>query len=500
MNQPRKGESVNSEILAWEAIRKLIAVRKANFRLLVTLSAAMMCFDAGALEAAVRKIYPDRAWLYCVQSVSRLSRLRNGDGDKHKPCDAQLGDEIEVYVRNLGLWLRDIERIKRIEATNGAGDPEQHLPFKEQELQALVSKSFSKLCLLIDGQPLCTVRAECYESNPEWTPWKEYPLSNRSARRLQDMTQEEREKWDSLHADAEMGVNSNSAEEVRRQVADGEITRTVYSVVRFRLVRDRGDSQSRADWVKLLHVSQDDKRKSLTIGLVADNGNVDSIPTLVLRSGRTEASKADTGSLERQFSFDRLPLTDPWVITGGIALLLATAACWWLARDTSLLRDGNGPQFSFSLGRCQMAFWFFLVAWAFLFLWLVTGRGDTDTLTPEALALMGISAATGLGAAFIEKAGGSKARSSKGFVLDLVTESDVQGVSFHRFQMIMWTLVMGIIFVSEVLTRLMMPKLDATLLALVGISSGTYLGFKFTDVRPGTTPAQPQPSAPTPAG
>jgi hypothetical protein len=58
---------VNSEILAWEAIRKLIAVRKANFRLLVTLSAAMMCFDAGALEAAVRKIYPDRAWLYCVQ-------------------------------------------------------------------------------------------------------------------------------------------------------------------------------------------------------------------------------------------------------------------------------------------------------------------------------------------------------------------------------------------------------------------------------------------------
>ena len=46
------------------------------------------------------------------------------------------------------------------------------------------------------------------------------------------------------------------------------------------------------------------------------------------------------------------------------------------------------------------------------------------------------------------------------------------------FQMIVWTLVLGIIVVSEVLTRLMTPKFDGTSLALMGISSGTYLGFK----------------------
>jgi hypothetical protein len=39
-------------------------------------------------------------------------------------------------------------------------------------------------------------------------------------------------------------------------------------------------------------------------------------------------------------------------------------------------------------------------------------------------------------------------------------------------------LILGVVFVSEVLTKLAMPVFDATLLALMGISSGTYLGFK----------------------
>ena len=211
---------------------------------------------------------------------------------------------------------------------------------------------------------------------------------------------------------------------------------------------------------------------------MAPNGDVTSIPTWVLRE-----SAAETGLAERQFSFDRLPLNDPWLFSGVIVLLLGAVACWWLARGTALLRDGNSSDSPFSLGRCQMAFWFFLVAWAFLFLWLVTGRGDIDTLTPEALALIGISAVTGLGAAFMGSMGVSAPHSSRGFLMDLVTESDAQGVSFHRFQMIMWTLVMGVIFVLDVLTRLAMPKFDTTLLALMGISSGTYLGFKFTEAK-----------------
>ena len=52
------------------------------------------------------------------------------------------------------------------------------------------------------------------------------------------------------------------------------------------------------------------------------------------------------------------------------------------------------------------------------------------------------------------------------FFTDLV--SDHRGVSFHRFQIAVWTLVLGIIFVLEVIDNLKMPEFSDTLLALMG--------------------------------
>jgi hypothetical protein len=51
-------------------------------------------------------------------------------------------------------------------------------------------------------------------------------------------------------------------------------------------------------------------------------------------------------------------------------------------------------------------------------------------------------------------------------------------ISFHRFQVAVWTLVLGFVFVTRVLSELAMPEFSATMLGLMGISSGTYLGFK----------------------
>ena len=62
------------------------------------------------------------------------------------------------------------------------------------------------------------------------------------------------------------------------------------------------------------------------------------------------------------------------------------------------------------------------------------------------------------------------------FFLDLLRERC--SVDFHRFQMMAWTLILGIVFVFGVFQQLAMPKFDATLLILMGISNGTYLGFK----------------------
>jgi hypothetical protein len=68
---------------------------------------------------------------------------------------------------------------------------------------------------------------------------------------------------------------------------------------------------------------------------------------------------------------------------------------------------------------------------------------------------------------------------SRSFLRDIL--SDASGYSFHRFQIFAWTIVLGIIFVSSVYNSLNMPEFSATLLGLMGLSSGTYLGFKFPE-------------------
>ena len=65
---------------------------------------------------------------------------------------------------------------------------------------------------------------------------------------------------------------------------------------------------------------------------------------------------------------------------------------------------------------------------------------------------------------------------SKNFISDIL--SDDEGISFHRFQMFTWTIVLIVFFVWSVSHLLAMPEFDATLLGLMGISGGTYIGFK----------------------
>ena len=52
------------------------------------------------------------------------------------------------------------------------------------------------------------------------------------------------------------------------------------------------------------------------------------------------------------------------------------------------------------------------------------------------------------------------ARESECFVTDIL--SDTNGVSLHRFQIAVWTLVLGIVFVAQVFRDLSMPTFDDT--------------------------------------
>jgi hypothetical protein len=66
---------------------------------------------------------------------------------------------------------------------------------------------------------------------------------------------------------------------------------------------------------------------------------------------------------------------------------------------------------------------------------------------------------------------------SAGWWNDLVTD-DNGTVALDRFQVMVWTVVLGGIFLTSVLWDLTMPDFNVTMLALMGISSGTYIGFK----------------------
>jgi hypothetical protein len=235
-----------------------------------------------------------------------------------------------------------------------------------------------------------------------------------------------------------------------------------------------------------------------------------------------------------------------WYATAWLTLLAVMLVVFgWLAWKRDILRDGPRPA-PFSLGRTQMAWWFFLIVISYVMIWLISG--DRDTITPSLLVLMGISAATALGAVLIDtpasatlsqaatdrlalQAAKQNAQQNmanaqatvaaspddpvaqknladaqaasavvdakllatnniingiaivphtRGFFRDLL--SDAEGTAaLHRFQIFVWTIVLGIIFVVSVLTDLSMPEFSSTLLATMGISAGTYLGFKFPE-------------------
>ena len=405
-------------------------------------------------------------------------------------CVAKIGYVVSLEVGNLAGWLEKLKTDKVI--TSGeTGD-------------ALVSEQLPNLRLFIGGHLMKTLQPTEYTKD--------------------DAT------W-------------YAADPVQKKAAPGR------SWLEFTLKRDAANKLSRADWDPVLRTPGISPKMDLAVGIY--DGNRNTAHVMALPVG------ADTAAPQLEFHLRRISW-DAWTVVGLILLVGAIIGFLYLllrsgiVRDTTcgVREDGLPP---LSLGRCQMAFWFFLVIGAFYFLWLITGHGDTDTINSTILILIGISAGTALGSAIVSKneaetddakkeaakaaypnkikaaqealtaakAGRKKIdpkdkaalatkdaeikaqtieveREVKGLkddlkdwradnrgqlLMDLLSEEDAsagQGrvITFHRFQIVVWTLILGTVFVSEVFTKLAMPVFDTTLLTLMGISSGTYLGFK----------------------
>lgn len=162
------------------------------------------------------------------------------------------------------------------------------------------------------------------------------------------------------------------------------------------------------------------------------------------------------------------------LVTLGVLLILGAKAN--LLRDP--LRPGEKGAPPFSLGRVQMAWWFAIIVWSYLYIWAQTG--NTPALSPTLLSLAGISGATGVTSVAITDTQQTTYSAHASFFRDLIT--DKNGVTLHRFQMLAMTVILGVVFIVNTVMRDALPlNFDGTTLGLMGISAGTYLGFKIPE-------------------
>ena len=406
---------------------------------------------------------------YCLQEFTVPYPVVNRifcNGPAKMPCEKGLGDQLSIEVISLDTWIEDIKASKRE-----------------------VSATRNDLVPFLNGNPLPGIHPE----NP--------------------MVQTD-------HMEKGQPV----------------------TVLVFNLTRNEDNKQA---WNRLLNgFAWKGRPVGVSLGL---EGGVE-IPTYVWNDPQVLPEDQPV----RHFRLGVLPHAP--AIAGFALLAVALVGFCVLMVSTDIVRDSAAPRRPdnkrpFSLARMQMAFWFFLVATAYVLLFLATK--DVDTMTTSVLTLMGISAGTALGATIIDA--GTTAdkfrnvtterpdnRQASRIELDKTIEDlsqqlaarraqpattdeerrakraeesslqenlatarrhraffdlppwrvvmdDLLGddgeISFHRFQIAVWTLVLGIIFVNQVLSGLAMPEFSGTTLGLMGISSGTYVGFKLSPAR-----------------
>jgi hypothetical protein len=157
----------------------------------------------------------------------------------------------------------------------------------------------------------------------------------------------------------------------------------------------------------------------------------------------------------------------------GIGFILLLVGIFLAGRTTSLLRDGDATS-AYSLARSQMAFWMIATVFGFVFIWVLTHEYQ-NVITAATFTLLGISGTTAIAAKAIDA--NSAPQPSKGFLTDILSDGQ-GGPQVHRIQVVIWTLVLGTIYVSNIFDSLVLTAFDSNLLILVGIANGVYAGFK----------------------
>ncbi len=173
------------------------------------------------------------------------------------------------------------------------------------------------------------------------------------------------------------------------------------------------------------------------------------------------------------------------------------------------LKNNADPKAAFSLGRTQLAYWTVIISGSFIYqliYWSTSSDLKVPVINNVNLILLGIAAGTTVVAKVIDNSQQSSPGAtsgttsvqqnypSEGFLTDII--SDENGVSVHRLQNVIWTIIVGVVYILYVCHTNIMPDetvITTTLLGLMGISSSAYLGVKTTE---NSSPAPQPPPAP----
>lgn len=149
---------------------------------------------------------------------------------------------------------------------------------------------------------------------------------------------------------------------------------------------------------------------------------------------------------------------------------------WYLGKKTNLLREGMNFESPFSLALTQFAFWTVIIFSSYFYLWLVTF--ELVDFPDSTLALLGITSLTTVGSKLVDiRNSDSGKKKSQGFINDLLSEGEA-GISVHRCQLFVITILFGAIYLVNVFSQQALPEFKDSLLWVIGISSGAFVGIK----------------------
>lgn len=160
-----------------------------------------------------------------------------------------------------------------------------------------------------------------------------------------------------------------------------------------------------------------------------------------------------------------------WVFGIGVAVIFLV-----LAARSELLKEAG----RYSLARTQLAVWTAVIIILYMTFYLVSLSSPVVNTT--VLALLGISVSNtvlaGTKPAVSKLVGGP---GLKGFLIEIL--SDASGVSIHRFQHFLFTLVFVTIFAINSFDALEFAEFSTTQLTLMGISAAAFSGVKLINER-----------------